>query len=100
MSFGYYRLGSATPEKRRAYGEVVALMSGSVPLSMLTPHATSPLIADTLLDPPLPDVAAPKIDPKSFGYTGNSCADCGSTKMKLAGHCEVCEECGSSTGCS
>lgn len=34
------------------------------------------------------------------GYTGNSCTHCGSLKMQIAGHCEVCAECGTTTGCS
>jgi ribonucleoside-diphosphate reductase alpha chain len=41
-------------------------------------------------------------DPKSRGYTGNSCQnqDCGSMRMVVSGHCEVCLDCGSSSGCS
>jgi ribonucleoside-diphosphate reductase alpha chain len=37
---------------------------------------------------------------KAAGYTGNICDVCGSTRMRVAGHCLVCEECGTSTGCS
>lgn len=34
------------------------------------------------------------------GYTGNQCVTCNSLRMKISGHCEVCEDCGSSSGCS
>lgn len=34
------------------------------------------------------------------GFTGNQCSNCGSMRMKVSGHCEVCAECGTTTGCS
>lgn len=34
------------------------------------------------------------------GYSGDSCAACGGFKMRRAGTCECCEDCGSSSGCS
>jgi hypothetical protein len=37
---------------------------------------------------------------KSQGFTGDACTHCGSMKMQIAGHCQVCTECGTSTGCS
>lgn len=37
---------------------------------------------------------------KQAGYTGNICDVCGSTRMKMAGHCMVCDDCGTTTGCS
>lgn len=37
---------------------------------------------------------------KAMGYTGGFCEVCGSVRMRMAGHCQVCEECGVSTGCS
>lgn len=57
--------------------------------------------------PPPPSVAATVLpttmsrdEAKAKGYTGNTCQDCGSTSMKIAGHCEVCDDCGASSGCS
>jgi hypothetical protein len=32
-------------------------------------------------------------------YTGELCPKCGSAKMRRAGACSVCEECGESSGC-
>ncbi|NOY06492.1 MAG: vitamin B12-dependent ribonucleotide reductase [Chlorobi bacterium] len=34
------------------------------------------------------------------GYTGEQCNNCGSMRVKRNGACTVCEDCGSTTGCS
>ncbi|MFA5800265.1 MAG: hypothetical protein WC840_04880, partial [Candidatus Peribacteraceae bacterium] len=50
-----------------------------------------------------PDFAAPFSTleiAKLQGYTGSACSACGSTKMKRNGSCEVCLDCGATSGCS
>ncbi len=37
---------------------------------------------------------------RSFGYTGEQCANCGSMRVKRNGSCTVCDDCGSTSGCS
>ena len=37
---------------------------------------------------------------KLQGYTGSICTECGSTKMKRNGSCELCLDCGGTSGCS
>src|SRR5690606_29423899 len=37
---------------------------------------------------------------KSTMYTGEICSNCGGDHMKKAGTCQVCEDCGTTTGCS
>ncbi|BCX13923.1 MAG: transcriptional regulator [Candidatus Dojkabacteria bacterium] len=37
---------------------------------------------------------------KSKGYTGEICGTCGSVNVRKNGSCSVCEDCGSTTGCS
>ncbi len=37
---------------------------------------------------------------RSLGYTGDVCINCGSTRMVKNGSCLLCQECGSTTGCS
>lgn len=48
--------------------------------------------------------AAPATDKlvqaKLQGFTGSICGGCGSTKMKRNGSCEVCLDCGATSGCS
>lgn len=37
---------------------------------------------------------------KAQGYTGNVCPTCGGCRMRRNGTCELCEDCGSTSGCS
>lgn len=57
-----------------------------------------------MLDLSPTDLGPPKVKPvemaRQQGYTGNECATCHSLRMRVAGHCEVCEDCGNSSGCS
>ncbi len=41
-----------------------------------------------------------RLTAKAQGFTGDSCTNCGSMKMKRNGSCMVCIECGTTTGCS
>lgn len=34
------------------------------------------------------------------GFTGDQCMSCNSMHMKISGHCLVCTDCGTTTGCS
>lgn len=70
---------------------------------VINPLSTTTPIPAIEPEPPQPHIAATEPgDPKSMGYTGNSCQnpDCGSLRMVVSGHCEVCLDCGSSSGCS
>lgn len=37
--------------------------------------------------------------PPREGYTGDVCPTCGGSRMRRAGSCSVCEECGTTSGC-
>jgi len=37
---------------------------------------------------------------KAHGYTGDQCSNCGSMRVKQNGACHVCEDCGTTSGCS
>jgi len=37
---------------------------------------------------------------KTFGYTGEQCTNCSSMRVKRNGSCTVCEDCGTTSGCS
>ncbi len=37
---------------------------------------------------------------KAKGYTGEQCVNCGSMRVKRNGSCTVCEDCGTTSGCS
>ena len=40
------------------------------------------------------------MEARSKGYTGEQCLNCGSMRVKRNGSCTVCEDCGSTSGCS
>ena len=40
------------------------------------------------------------LEAKLQGYTGEQCRECSSMKVKRNGSCTVCEDCGTTTGCS
>lgn len=45
--------------------------------------------------------AATKIEKARLqGYTGSMCGGCGSIRMKRNGSCELCLDCGATSGCS
>ena len=37
---------------------------------------------------------------KAKGYTGEQCSTCSSMRVKRNGSCTVCEDCGTTSGCS
>ncbi|HEY4200542.1 MAG TPA: vitamin B12-dependent ribonucleotide reductase [Devosiaceae bacterium] len=50
--------------------------------------------------PPSRDVGELRAEARMKGYTGDQCSNCNSMRMKVSGHCMVCEDCGTTTGCS
>ena len=101
MSYGFYRMGSNVEGKMMPQLGPITLSSHGVAEAHIEHKPMPPALSATLLEgeaapgPKLTSDAA-----RAFGYTGNQCETCFSMRMKVAGHCEVCEECGSSSGCS
>ena len=50
--------------------------------------------------PPSQDLNQLRAQAQMQGYTGDQCSNCNSMRMKVSGHCMVCEDCGTTTGCS
>lgn len=114
MSSGFHRLG-ANAGKVPGFSNS-ALGSGDVKGSnlligdMLAQHAVEgprsadpvlPKLDATLLDVELGGMPAMgKAQAVQSGYTGDQCSHCSSMRMKVSGHCMVCEDCGTTTGCS
>jgi len=61
--------------------------------------ARDPAHPETELSPPV-QPAMGKQQAVMSGYTGDQCSNCQSMRMKVSGHCMVCEDCGTTTGCS
>lgn len=58
---------------------------------------------DTSTAPPLKPIGADQkkmMTAKAQGYTGEQCGNCGSMRVKQNGACHVCEDCGTTSGCS
>jgi ribonucleoside-diphosphate reductase alpha chain len=50
--------------------------------------------------PPSANLDQLRSEARMKGYTGDQCSNCNSMRMKVSGHCMVCEDCGTTTGCS
>ncbi len=83
----------------------------------LTPSSSTTMTASTVLnvakEPALADAgysvvssgggngrAAKIVEAKAKGYTGEQCFNCGSMRVKRNGSCTVCDDCGTTSGCS
>ena len=91
MSRGYYRgnVERQLADALRAAG--MATVPTTPPPEEEIPSATVPALPDTLTS---------WETARSQGFTGDACSNCGSMKMQVAGHCTVCADCGTTTGCS
>lgn len=67
-------------------------------------NASGPSTHATLLDgePGAPEAGKVRnaAMARQMGFTGDACNVCGSMRMQIAGHCTVCSDCGTTTGCS
>jgi hypothetical protein len=89
ISFGYVR-GKLPKEDREAQAVVEAASSASVNVNAV-PNTEGQPLSETLTQGEMARLS---------GYTGNQCTNCNSMRMQVAGHCEVCSDCGTTTGCS
>lgn len=100
MSYGFYKM-----PPRSTHEEYIAKLIGPMAAEQLlskgkltgeelksVKELEPPKVADTLLDA--------KMAAKAQGYSGNICTNCHGARLKRAGHCEVCDDCGTTTGCS
>ena len=54
------------------------------------------------LEPPKVDetLTQGEKDFRAQGYSGDICDNCQGSRLRWAGHCKVCDDCGTTTGCS
>lgn len=103
-SSGYLRLGGNVVGKHLPVPPGVTVLAGGT-LLLDDPKAPPEALA---APPRVRDIAPTELAPprmtadqaREQGYTGDSCTTCGGSRMKMAGHCQVCESCGTSSGCS
>ena len=77
-------------KSRDAYAMSLPVVDEGAEQSMQSHESTANATLDT---PSLSDA-------KLQGYTGSACSACGSSKMKRNGSCELCLDCGATSGCS
>lgn len=107
MSSGFHRMGANLPKKNLGWSNSVMPPYGAMlaaPAAQITADdAPSIGFHATLREP------APIVDPMPSltrdaavqqGFTGDQCSNCFSMRMQIAGHCMVCSDCGTTTGCS
>lgn len=72
------------------------------PILMATKFNETFLIQDFPSKLPLTisDTLTQSEDTRGLGFTGDICSACGGSHMQVAGHCQVCSDCGTTTGCS
>jgi hypothetical protein len=79
------------------------LVPPPVPTTEVQKAAAPPVVPTTALQKPSPQTNPTLTQgeiAREMGFTGNPCPACGGMKMKFAGKCETCSECGHSAGCS
>lgn len=111
MSYGYYRLGSSADPDRAydLYKERLRHDHFAAGLEAKTEEWKKAQLAKGVVagtdeaqkvGEPTAVAATLLGDHRAAGYTGDTCATCFGSRMRWAGHCQVCEDCGSSSGCS
>jgi hypothetical protein len=105
MSAGFHRLGTNVEGKVTGYHHlslpVGVIIEGMPVLDAPMPASATPNLEATLV---AGEIGAPahldRSSAKAQGYTGDQCSNCNSMRLKIDGHCLVCEDCGTTTGCS
>lgn len=88
MSSGFDRKGANVPSKTNdgLTGEKAEIVAG-----FKTYTKQVPLEPHEVFSPP---------SPQQMGYTGDTCSNCQGVRMRRNGSCMVCDDCGTTTGCS
>lgn len=99
MSSGFHRMGANLPSKNLGWSNSTALPA----IEAVSAGSPSIGFRATLREPmPIadPSAAMSRTAATQQGYTGDQCSNCFSMRMQVAGHCTVCADCGTTTGCS
>src|SRR5688572_4519698 len=80
----------STPENGRLHGSTATVLE----MTDWGAHCAAPAAATGFFR-----ALWEEMDVENVAYTGDPCDMCGSIRMRRAGACKVCEDCGSSSGC-
>lgn len=97
MSYGFYKL-----PPRSSHDDYIIKVAGKTMIAIavvelsvtndISPRLEPPKVSETLLHQ--------EMDFRAQGYSGDICINCQGARLRWAGHCQVCEDCGTTTGCS
>lgn len=97
-------MGANVPGKLQGFSNRVLAHEGSyaAQIGFLSDAAMQTIVPAK--DPAHPETELTPVITRSMaqqqGFTGDQCSHCQSMKMQVAGHCMVCADCGTTTGCS
>lgn len=97
VSYGYLRLGANVKGKvvtEQMAADKLGLVLGANPPIPVRASPAAPIDME-----PGP-AKMERAEAVQKGYTGDQCDNCQSMRMQVAGHCMVCADCGTTTGCS
>ncbi len=101
VSGGLSAAQAYAPVMSTSTSTVTALRSATALKTDLNPHVLHAAeLNPNPTPPPSQDLGVLRSQAQMQGYTGDQCSNCNSMRMKVSGHCMVCEDCGTTTGCS
>ncbi|MGN6486371.1 MAG: TSCPD domain-containing protein, partial [Devosia sp.] len=101
VSGGLNAATSLAPVMSTSTSTVTALRSATALKQEPNPHVLNAAELNPIPSPPpSQDLGQLRSQAQLQGYTGDQCSNCNSMRMKVSGHCMVCEDCGTTTGCS
>ena len=93
----------ATGTYRALFMEMEAIpvhVNGQVTKHAFVAFESTEVIASVMLSSPSEPMDPAEPDVRDLGYSGDICQNCGGSRMRQAGACLTCDECGTSAGCS
>lgn len=99
MSYGFYKL-----PPRSSHEDYIVKVAGKTMIAIaVSDHTVEmvPMKVDTItLSYSVDTTEQHKQDFRANGYSGDVCTQCSGVRLRWAGHCQVCDDCGTTTGCS
>ncbi len=106
MSYGFYRLPHGT-----SHDDYIVKVAGKTPVAIgvviqgnevvdNTPNIPGDDLGSPLEPPKVNETLTQREDFLAQGYSGDICDNCQGARLRWAGHCKVCDDCGTTTGCS
>lgn len=65
-----------------------------------TPNIPGDVLGISLEPPKVDETLTQREKSLAQGYSGDVCDHCQGVRLRWAGHCKVCDDCGTTTGCS